>query len=99
MTIGGAAKPTTDCLSGKSRSISLTSRRVRPENERENACAKNHLSSRFKLISLVQISREKYSAFPLLGTVSSFAVSRLMQRGVRVVTIRGVRDAMDAISQ
>jgi hypothetical protein len=59
---------------------------------------KANLSSRFNLISPVQIAREKYSASPLHQMMSSLEPSRLMQRGVRVVTIRGVRAAMDAMA-
>jgi len=59
---------------------------------------KANLSNPFKLISPVQIPREKYSASPTLRKVSSLEPSRLMQRDVRVVTIRGVRAAMDAMA-
>jgi hypothetical protein len=41
---------------------------------------------------------QKIFRFRFPRTVSSFAPSRLMKRGVRVVTIRGVRDAVDAIA-
>ena len=59
---------------------------------------KANLSNAFKLISPVQIPREKYSASPMLRKVSSLEPSRLMQRDVRVVTICGVRAAMDAMA-
>jgi hypothetical protein len=41
---------------------------------------------------------QKIFRFRFPRTVSSFPPSRLMKRGVRVVTIRGVRDAVDAIA-
>ena len=57
---------------------------------------KTNFSCRFNAILPVQIFRKKYSALCFLLTVSSLESSRLMQRGVRVVTIRGVRVAVDA---
>jgi hypothetical protein len=68
-----------------------------PSKMREKSVReKSNFSCRFNAILLVQIFRKKYSAFRFIRTVSSLMSSRLMQRGVRVVTIRGVRAAMDA---
>jgi hypothetical protein len=63
---------------------------------RKSLREKTNFSCRFNAIPPVQIFGEKYSALRFLRTVSSLNSSRLMQRGVRVVTIRGVRAAMDA---
>jgi len=68
-----------------------------PSKTREKSLReKTNFSCRFNAILLVQIFPKKYSALCFLLTVSSLESSRLMQRGVRVVTIRGVRAAMDA---
>jgi hypothetical protein len=56
------------------------------------------IRSPFNVIWVVQIARRKYIAshFPQISPI--FAPSRLMKRGVRVVTIRGVRVAVDAMA-
>jgi hypothetical protein len=53
-------------------------------------------ASGFNLICPVQICRKKYSAFNFPKWMPTLPPSRLIGRGVRVVTIRGVRDAVDA---
>ena len=57
-----------------------------------------NFTSHFNAIWAVQIARQEYSAshFPQISPI--FAPSRLMKRGVRVVTIRGVRVAVDAMA-
>ena len=50
---------------------------------------KTNFASQFKVIWVVQTGRERYSCFPLTQISSKLTPSRLLQRGVRVVTIRG----------
>jgi hypothetical protein len=60
--------------------------------------ANTNFTRHFNVIWVVQIARRKYSAshFPQISSI--FAPSRLIERGVRVVTIRGVRVAVDAMA-
>ena len=58
--------------------------------------AKTIFVSRFNAIWVVQVARQKYSAshFPQISSIYAHPASS--KRGVRVVTIRGVRVAVDA---
>ena len=60
--------------------------------------AKTNFTSHFKAIWVVQIARQKYSAshFPQISSIYAHPASS--KRGVRVVTIRGVRGAVDAMA-
>jgi hypothetical protein len=68
----------------------------RPQTPQNPLRVEANFTSHFNVIWVVQIARQKYSASHFPQISSMFAPSRLMKRGVRVVTIRGVRVAVDA---
>ena len=82
----------TDCLSGKSVSVSIHGRTVSlPKTPPKPLREKSNFISRFNVIWAVQFAHRKYSAFHLLRTVPFSRHPASSKRGVRVVTIRGVR--------
>jgi len=89
----------TDCLSGKSVSVSIHGRTVSlPKTPPKPLREKSNFISRFNVIWAVQFAHRKYSAFHLLRTVPFSRHPASSKRGVRVVTIRGVRVAVDAMA-
>jgi hypothetical protein len=76
--------------SAHGRTVSLANAPTNPLREKTN------FASRFNVIWAVQLARRKYSASHFSQISFLYAHPASSKRGVRVVTIRGVRVAVDA---